>query len=75
MREGVYLLAEGSLDATFQARFNKFPSVSRFPYMSFTGYWHRSLQSFKEHEHYTFCGFVMALPKWETNVGVEMTCV
>jgi len=43
--------------------------------MGFTSYWRRSPQSFKEHEHYTFDGFMMALPKWETNFGAAMTCV
>jgi len=46
-------------------------SSGPFSYMCFTSYWRPPLQSFKEHEHYTFYGFVMALPKWETNFEVK----
>jgi len=38
--------------------------------MGFTGYWHCSLP-FKEHKHYTFYRHMMALPKWEPNLGTK----
>jgi len=75
MREGVHSPLRVALMPLFKHIAINSKSVSPFSYMGFSSYWHHSPQSFKEHEHYTFYGFVMALPKWETNFGAEMTCV
>lgn len=39
--------------------------------MSFIGYWHCSLQYFKQRERYTFYGFVVAITKQVPNLGKE----
>ena len=39
--------------------------------MAHAGYGHYPLHSFKQHEHSTFYGFVMAMLKWVPNLGME----
>ena len=38
--------------------------------MTLAGYWYCSPQAFKQHEHYTFYGFVTAMPNPGAETGI-----